>query len=70
MAYHHLTEEERTRFDCLLQAGLTVPMIAIQMGRDKSTLYREKKRNGLRDGDFKRVGAACRATGYSAMAAQ
>jgi IS30 family transposase len=70
LAYHHRTEEERARFDCLLQARLTVPMIAIQMGRDKSTLYREKKRNGRRDGDRKGVGAACRATGYSALVAR
>lgn len=45
MTYHHLTKEERTRFDCLLQAGLSIVEIARSLNRHPSTLYRERRRN-------------------------
>lgn len=48
MTYRHLTIDERTRIDCLLQAGTLLRQIAVQLGRNVSTLYRELARN--RDG--------------------
>ncbi len=48
MTYHHLTADERTRFDCLLQAGLSIPQIARTLQRSASTLYRERRRNSGR----------------------
>jgi len=47
MTYHHLTKEERTRFDCLLQAGLSIANIALALNRHASTLYRERRRNRM-----------------------
>jgi IS30 family transposase len=46
MNYHHLTVDERTRFDCLLQAGQSISQIAHLLQRSASTLYRERRRNG------------------------
>lgn len=45
MSYRHLTKDERTRIDCLLQAGTRLPAIAVQLRRSVSTLYREVARN-------------------------
>ncbi len=46
MTYRHLTEDERTRIGCLLQAGISPDQIALQLNRSLSTLYRERARNG------------------------
>jgi len=46
MAYRHLTVDERTRIDCLLQAGALLRQIAFNLKRSVSTLYRELARNG------------------------
>jgi IS30 family transposase len=46
MTYRHLTIDERTRIDCLLQAGTRLRAIAEQLQRSVSTLYREVARNG------------------------
>jgi transposase, IS30 family len=46
MTYRHLTIDERTRIDCLLQAGTRLRLIASQLQRSVSTLYREIARNG------------------------
>lgn len=46
MTYRHLTADERTRIDCLLQAGTLVRQIASILKRSVSTLYRELTRNG------------------------
>lgn len=45
MTYRHLSMDERTRIDCLLQAGRLVREIAIILDRSSSTLYRELARN-------------------------
>lgn len=46
MTYRHLSVDERTRIDCLLQAGTLLRQIALQLKRSVSTLYRELARNG------------------------
>ena len=49
MTYHHLSREERYQIFALLKEGLTQSQIAINLGRDKSTISREIARNsGLR----------------------
>jgi transposase, IS30 family len=47
MAYCHLTVNERTCIDCLLQVGARLRQIALQLGRSVSTLYRELARNRI-----------------------
>ena len=47
--YTHLTQYERYHFSALLRSGKSISSISKQLGRDKSTLYREVHRNkGLR----------------------
>lgn len=72
MTYSHFTASERTRFESLLQAGVSIKAIAAQLGRDRSTLFRERRRNGLGNSKCALVGvsAACRAIGYEAKLAQ
>jgi IS30 family transposase len=49
MIYTQLTEIERYQIKTLLKAGYTQKKIAIELGRDPSTIGREIKRNsGLR----------------------
>ena len=49
MTYHHLNHEERYQISALLKAGLTPTQISVNIGRHKSTISREIKRNsGLR----------------------
>ena len=49
MTYHHLNREERYQISALLKAGLTQAQISVNLGRHKSTISREIKRNsGLR----------------------
>jgi IS30 family transposase len=45
--YTQLQVEERKRIYVLLQQGLSLPAIAFALGRHRSTLYREKRRNRL-----------------------
>jgi transposase, IS30 family len=45
MVYVHLTTEERYQIFGLLKAGLNPPAIARQLGRHRSTINRELKRN-------------------------
>ncbi len=47
--YTHLTQHERYQILAFLQSGKSISSIATQVGRDKSTIYRELNRNkGLR----------------------
>ena len=46
MNYRHLNEQDRTVFWHLMQAGLKIAVIADRLGFDRSTLYRERRRNG------------------------
>lgn len=43
--YHHLSQAQRYQIEALLQAGISRSAIAIQLGVDRSTIYREIKRN-------------------------
>lgn len=42
--YVHLSEVDRYKMEALLEGKKSVPEIAMILGRDKSTIYREKKR--------------------------
>ncbi len=44
--YHHLTHEERCRTCALRKSGLSDPAIARQLGRDRTTVWREIRRTG------------------------
>ncbi len=47
--YTHLTQSDRYQILAFLQSGKSISSIATQLGRDKSTIYRELNRNkGLR----------------------
>ena len=48
-AYHHLTFEERRTLFRLLGAKLPIKEIAAQLGRHRSTIYREIARNEFRE---------------------
>ena len=45
MSYTHLTQEERYKISAYKSIGLSIKKIAENLGRDKSTIYREIKRN-------------------------
>ena len=51
--YKHLTQEQRYKLEALLKAGIRKILIAAQLGIDRSTLYREIKRNRLKRGGYK-----------------
>ena len=46
--YHHLTMEQRYKIEALLKAGHKVPFISSQLKVDRSTIYREIKRNSTK----------------------
>jgi transposase, IS30 family len=48
MAYKHLRPEEREVLSQMLAAGASRKSIAAQLGRDRSTISRELRRNGVR----------------------
>lgn len=48
--YHHLSLEEREDIMCLSREGLGPRAIARKLGRDKSTVSRELRRNACRSG--------------------
>ena len=43
--YKQLTQEQRYHISALLKAGITKPQIALEVGCDRSTIYRELNRN-------------------------
>ena len=45
VSYHHLTHEERCQIYALRKSGLSGPAIARQLGRDRTTVWREVRRN-------------------------
>jgi IS30 family transposase len=60
--YHQLTQEERYSITALLRMGCSRAEIAGELGRDRSTIYREMNRNATRhDGDYR----AAKAQQYS-----
>ena len=48
--YRHLTYEERCQIEALKKSGLSIGLIAKQMGRDRTTIYREIRRNSGKRG--------------------
>ncbi len=44
-SYHHLTHEESCQIYALRKSGLSDPAIARQLGRDRTTIWREVRRN-------------------------
>ncbi len=59
--YDHLTAEDRKLIARLCDDGIPVTVIAVQLGRHKSTIHPELRRNRTDDGPWLR--------GYFAMAA-
>lgn len=59
---HQITQEERCSITALLRMGRSRTEIAGELGRDRSTIYRELNRNATRhDGDYR----AAKAQQYS-----
>lgn len=50
--YHHLTQEQRYKLEALVKAGLKKSQVATQLGVDRSTVYRELKRNKSKRGGY------------------
>lgn len=50
--YKHLSQEQRYKLEALLKAGVNKSAIAVQLGVDRSTLYRELKRNKQKRGGY------------------
>ena len=46
--YVHLTERERYKIEGFLESKMSVDKIAVLLGRDRSTIYHEKKRGTVR----------------------
>jgi IS30 family transposase len=57
MSYHHLTIEERSCIALYYKQGLKISEIAELIGRNKSTISRELKRNPSRDYGYNAIGA-------------
>lgn len=62
-SYEHLTLDERRKLDRWRDAGVSVSEIAEKLGRARSTVYRELKRNHFSEPSMPKV------VGYFAMAA-
>jgi len=50
MDYHQLTSGERDTISALRAQGFKPSEIAIELGRHRSTVYRELERNACNDG--------------------
>lgn len=61
MTYRQLSEAERIRISALKQTGMTCPQIAKALGRNRTTIYREIKRNHCTDGRYRVIKAQARA---------
>jgi transposase, IS30 family len=59
--YRRLTAEERERIALMLAAGQSVSAVARAIGRDKSTVSRERRRHANRDGLYRPLTAQKRA---------
>ena len=49
-SYRHLTYEGRYQIEALKKSGLSIGLIAEQLGRDRTTIYREIRRNSGKRG--------------------
>ena len=53
MSYHQITSEERYMISALRLQGICVAEIAKQLGRNRSSIGREIKRNQCNDGAYR-----------------
>lgn len=53
MSYHQITREERYTISALRKQDFATAAIAEQIGRDRSTVYREIRRNRCNDGHYR-----------------
>src|SRR5690349_16140545 len=53
MSYRQITSDERYRLSALRMQGLSNPEIARTMGRHRSTIWRELRRNAHVDGHYR-----------------
>ena len=60
MSYHQITSDERYKIAALLWQGLNYSEIAKALGRHRSSIMREVKRNLCNDGDYRAEKAARR----------
>ena len=51
-SYRHLTRDDRDRISGMRSAGLSLGRIADAVGKSKSTISRELRRNALYSGDY------------------
>jgi len=63
MDYHQLTSDERNTISALKTQGFTPSEITDELGRHRSTIYRELERNGCNDGRYRISKANSRARG-------
>jgi len=63
MDYHQLTSDERDTISALRRQGFTPSEIADELGRHRSTIYRELERNGCNDGRYRVSKASSRTRG-------
>ncbi len=66
MTYKQLTSEDRYTISSLRKQGFNTADIARELGRDRSTIFREVKRNSCTDGRYRPYKAASRTRGRSA----
>jgi IS30 family transposase len=53
MSYQQITSEQRYIIAAYLRDGISPTSIAFRLGKHKSTIYREIKRNGSKDGSYR-----------------
>ena len=63
MHYRQLTSAERYTISSLRRQGLTASEVAIEIGRHRSTVYREYQRNSCNDGGYRPLKADSRTRG-------
>ena len=63
MNYRQLTSGERYTISTLKRQGFTISEIAYEIGRHRSTIYRELKRNSCNDGRYRVFKASSRTRG-------
>jgi transposase, IS30 family len=59
--YQRLSPDERETIGLMLAAGRSVAQIAVAIGRDRSTVWRERRRHADRDGSYRPSTAQARA---------
>jgi len=59
--YHHISDAERCSMTAMGMAGCTESQIAQSLGRSRSTIHRERRRNVCRDGKYRRQKATWKA---------